>query len=327
MVEPGLSERHECAVMPSRGIRALVKAMTYEAEDVISVTLTRPDGSGLGAWQPGAHIDVAPGGGFLAQYSLCGPLEAPYWKIAILLDREGRGTSRFIHERLRPGSVIEVGLPRNTFPLLPAKRYQFVAGGIGITPFLAMIEAAGRSGTPWRLAYGGRAAARMGFVDLLSAYGEAVDLYPQDRAGLLPVSSIVDRAGADCALYCCGPEPLIEALQSELQRRGRPPAYVERFRAKADDARGGDGFHVVLARRGAKLWVPPDKSIVEVLEEAGISVPTSCRQGVCGACETRVVSGAIEHRDDLLSDREKEEGRTMLICVSRAKGDTITLDL
>jgi ferredoxin-NADP reductase len=316
------------AIVPGGRRRAFVRAMTFEAKGVLSVTLTAPDGGSPGAWQPGAHIDVLPGAGLVAQYSLCGPLAAPYWKIAVLLDRQGRGTSRFIHERLRPGSTIEIGGPRNNFPLLPAERYQFVAGGIGITPFLPMIEAAGRNARPWRLAYGGRSAAGMGFLDALAGHGDAVALYPQDSVGLLPVAKIVGQLEEDCAIYCCGPEPLIEALQSELQRQGKALAYVERFGAKRMELpSGGGGFHVVLARSGRKIWVPPDKSIVEALAEAGISVPTSCRQGVCGSCETGVLAGGIDHRDDLLSEKEKKEGRTMLVCVSRALGDVITLDL
>lgn len=321
------AESGNAATEQGRRLRALVKAVTFEATDVLSLILTGLDGGALGAWRPGAHIDVSPGAGLVAQYSLCGPLAAPYWKIAVLLDRGGRGTSRLIHDRLRPGAVIEVGAPRNNFPLLPAERYQFIAGGIGITPFLSMIEAAECDRRPWRLAYGGRSADRMACASTLSAYGDAVTLYPQDSAGLLPVAAIVAGLEEDCAIYCCGPEPLIEAVQSELRRQGRPPAYVERFSAKAREPSGGDGFHVILARHGGKIWVPPGKSIVEALAEVGIAIPTSCRQGVCGACETRVLSGEIDHRDDLLSDGEKKEGRTMLVCVSRACGDAITLDL
>lgn len=306
----------------------LVRAMTWEAQDVLSVTLADPDGGALPSWQPGAHVDVAIPGIGTAQYSLCGPLGQPgCWRIGVLNRRDGKGVSRYIHARLRPGDRVEVSAPRNLFPLVPAPAYLFIAGGIGITPLLPMIEEAAAAGRPWQLAYGGRSRATMGFLPGLRAYGEAVRLFAADRCGPIPVQEVLASSPA-AAVYCCGPEPLIAAVQDACAAAGRPPPHIERFEAPAAAARSTNRpFTIVLANSGVTLDVPADQSIADVLDAHCVFVPTSCRQGVCGSCETRVLSGAIEHRDGLLGEDERRRGETMMVCVSRACDETLTLDL
>lgn len=304
-----------------------VRSLTWEAADVLSVTLVDPAGAPLPAWQPGAHIDFTPESGLTAQYSLCGQTDAPEWRVAVLLQREGKGVSRHIHERLRPGDTVRVSEPRNHFALTEAPSYLFIAGGIGITPFLPMIDEVTRQGKPWRLAYGGRKRESLAFAGTLQSRGTAVQLYPQDETGRIPLEALLGSVEEGCAVYCCGPESLIAAAEDWLRSYSKPAPHVERFNPKPRDDSNTKPFQVVLERSKKTFDVPADKSIADVLDKHNIFVPTSCREGTCGSCETRVLCGAIEHRDSLLSEQERQRQNTMMICVSRAVGDSITLDL
>ena len=307
----------------------LVRTMAWEADDVLSLTLAAPDGQDLPRWEPGAHIDLlAPGGG-AAQYSLCGAVDAPTWRIAVLLRPDGRGVSRYIHQQLRPGQLAHVRGPRNHFRLLPAARYLFIAGGIGITPILPMVAAAQRAGIQWRLAYGGRSRGSMSFIADLERQGPQVQLFPEDEVGRPPLQALLSGLEHDTLVYCCGPEPLIASVQSLAQGLALAPPVVERFAAAAAVRNDGEGgaFVVVLARSGLEYPVPADRSIAQVLLEHGVALSTSCLQGICGSCETRVLAGAIDHRDALLTQAERARQDTMMVCVSRAAGGRLTLDL
>jgi ferredoxin-NADP reductase len=305
-----------------------VRAMERVAEGVLSLTLEHPEDRELPSWSAGAHVDLVFEGIGTAQYSLCGPRGDRRWRVAVLNQPQGRGVSRHIHRALRPGDRVRVGLPRNHFSLEPAPAYLFIAGGIGITPIRAMIDAADSAGTPWRLAYGGRCRAAMAFVGELAARADRVRLFPQDEAGMLPVGALLAEAERGTAVYCCGPEGLIATVQAESERLGRAAPHFERFSAAPAVLRGENRpFTVVLARSGLTLEVGAGESIADVLDARGVFVPTSCREGVCGSCETRVCAGRIDHRDSLLSDAEKERGDTMMVCVSRACDDRLTLDL
>jgi ferredoxin-NADP reductase len=308
--------------------RLRVGSLTWEATDVLSLTLVDAAGGQLPPWRPGAHIDFAPAAGLVAQYSLCGTVGAREWRIAVLLQREGKGVSRWVHERLRPGEIIRASDPRNNFTLVSAPSYLFLAGGIGITPFLPMIDALRSKGCHWRLAYGGRRRESLAFADTLTAYGSAVQLYPQDETGHLPLDALLGSVEADCAVYCCGPESLIDAVERWLSAKGKPSPHVERFNAKPlEPGKETKRFQVVLAKSNVTLDIPADKSIADILDKYGVFVPTSCREGVCGSCETRVISGSIDHRDSLLSAEERARQDTMMVCISRAAGNLLTLDL
>lgn len=320
----------ECPVMDvgscnRRTVR--VRSMTREAQDVLSLELESLDGVPLPAWTPGAHIDFEPTPGAVAQYSLCGPGSAPMWTIAVLHRRHGKGVSRFVHERLRPGDTLRVGEPRNHFEMVDAPSYLFIAGGIGITPFLPMIEKLEALSKPWKLAYGGHRKDGMAFASLLSRDRSNVEIFASEESGRMPIARVLGAAGPQCAVYCCGPEPLIAEVEQWLQENGRRTPYVERFNPKMHSDQPRNGFSVTLARRGLTLDVPAGRSIAEVLDERNIFVPTSCREGVCGSCETRVLAGDIDHCDSLLTAQERADGKTMLICVSRAAGHSLTLDL
>ena len=318
--------------LPSVPTTLTVAARTLAADGVVSLTLRRPDGGTLPAWTPGAHIDVLLEGdadGLVRQYSLCGqPAERGSWQIAVLREPQGRGGSAYVHDHLREGSTVRVRGPRNNFPLRPATRHLFVAGGVGITPILPMVEAAEAAGADWSLLYGGRTRTSMAFLDRLAAHGERVLVRPQDEYGLLDLAAHLDVPKEGTLVHACGPEPLLRAVQEQCA--GWPPGTlgVERFApVAATESGAAAAFELELVRSGLTLTVPPDRSVLETVEEAGVTVDFSCREGTCGTCETDVLDGTPDHRDSLLTEDERAAGDTMLICVSRSCGPRLVLDL
>lgn len=313
-------------------VSLMVRRMTLEARGVVSVNLVRPDGGDLPEWTPGAHVDLVLKRDMVRSYSLCGSTrKRNEWEIAVLREPLGRGGSEYVHTVLRPGMRLASLMPRNDFPLLDADAYLFVAGGIGITPILPMIAKLHLDGSTWRLLYGGRARESMAFLDRLEGYGDRVAVQPEDEEGLLPVDAVVASAGDGSAVYCCGPEALIAAVEASCVRQGVAAPIVERFGRKQGfspcEEQCRDGFELALARSGIRVTVPRDKTIVEVLKDVGVWVPTSCAEGYCGTCETTVVSGIPDHRDDFLSEQQRASNITMMPCVSRAKSEELTLDL
>ena len=241
------------------------------------------------------------------------------------------GGSRAVHETLRPGDVVDVVGPRNNFALVDAQRYVFIAGGIGITPLLPMIETVAATGADWTLLYGGRTRASMAFArELEAAHSGSVQVRPQDEFGLLDLASVLDQPRPDTAVYCCGPEPLLVAVEAACAGWPKGTLHLERFAAKAVepvDPGAESDFEVVLAGEGRSITVPAGKSILEALEDNGVNPISSCREGICGTCETKVLEGLPDHRDSLLSEDEREANETMMICVGRALSDRIVLDL
>ncbi|GAA4623367.1 PDR/VanB family oxidoreductase [Actinoallomurus vinaceus] len=308
----------------------IVVGRDHAADGVVRLTLRRPDGGPLPAWEPGAHTDLLLADGLVRQYSLCGsPADRAVWRIAVLREPGGRGGSAYVHDRLVEGSRLRVRGPRNNFALRPADRYLFVAGGIGITPLLPMVAAAERAGARWRLLYGGRTRASMAFLDELAVHGDAVSVRPQDETGLLDLDAFLAEPDDRTLVYCCGPEPLLAAVE-ERCRAGWPPGAlrIERFQPKEETAPAGtSSFAVVLARSGRTLTVPPDRSVLDVVRSAGVEVLYSCTEGTCGTCETDVLEGEPDHRDSVLTDEERAGGETMMICVSRSCGPRLILDL
>lgn len=309
----------------------LVHRMTWEADGVLSVELTHPDGSPLPAWRPGAHIDVHTGG-HVRQYSLCSdPADTGHWRIGVLREPASRGGSAHVHSGLRPGQTLHVQGPRNHFELDTAPGvtgYLFIAGGIGITPLLAMAREAARTGTPWRLVHGGRTRASMAFAAELSALAElpsgSVEFVAQDESGHPDLDALLTGLDPGTQVYCCGPEPLLAAVEQR-----RPDARTERFTAPTAPPRDGEdtGFDVLCSRTGRTVEVGPGTSVLDALDSAGISVASSCRDGICGTCETKVLEGTPDHRDFLLTDGEREAGASMMLCVSRARTPRLVLDL
>ncbi|WP_430502899.1 PDR/VanB family oxidoreductase [Micromonospora trifolii] len=310
------------------GAELVVAGRERVAAEVVAIRLRRADGGDIPEWTPGAHIDLELGTGLARQYSLCGdPADRSVLRIAVQREPNGRGGSRLVHERLTVGATVRVSGPRNTFPLVAARRYLFVAGGIGITPIAPMVAAAEAAGADWRLVYGGRSRATMAFATTLrERYGDRVSLHPQDETGLLDLVGLLDRPGTGL-VYCCGPEALISAVEEHC--RGWPAGclHVERFTALGDTGAPETTIEVELALSGRTVTVPPGTPILQAVEEAGVPVLSSCREGTCGTCETPVLDGVPEHRDSLLTKQERAAGDTMMICVSRARTPRLVLEL
>lgn len=303
------------------------------ADDVVELTLADGQGRELAEWRPGAHIDLQLGDSLVRQYSLCSsPRERAEWRIAVLRDPAGRGGSQHVHEHLHEGAVVRVRGPRNHFPLVSAPRYEFIAGGIGITPILPMIESVKAAGAEWRLLYGGRRRDSMAYVDHLAEHGHPVTVCPQEEQGVLDLDSVLGPPRDDTAVYCCGPEPLLDAVEERCAATWPPGSlHVERFAAKtpADEppTDAPESFEVVCQRSGITVSVPAGTSIYDAVEEAGVDVMGSCMEGICGTCEAAVVEGTPDHRDSLLTNAQRETSDVMYICVSRSRSETLVLDL
>jgi ferredoxin-NADP reductase len=308
------------------GVR--VESIAEEADGVRSLVLVDAAGGELPAWEPGAHIDLIAGPDLIRQYSLCGdPADRRRWQIAVLLEPDGRGGSRWVHEALAAGDEVTVQGPRNNFPLVDSGSYLFIAGGIGITPLLPMVEALAARGSEWELLYGGRRESSMAFRARLATHGGRVVVSPEDEAGLLDLAGLLGEPREGAAIYCCGPEPLIEAVEAASAHWPGRSLNVERFHARPGALEGENhAFEVVLDSTGQTIQVGADESIVEALDAAGVDVPTSCREGTCGTCETEVLEGEVDHRDSFLGPAERDLG-TMMICCSRAKNKRLVLDL
>jgi ferredoxin-NADP reductase len=308
----------------------LVVEASIVAEDVVALTLARPDGEPLPAWTPGAHIDLLLGNDLVRQYSLCSmPGDPSRWRVGVLRAPDSRGGSVYVHDRLTTGATVRARGPRNHFALVAAPSYVFIAGGIGITPLLPMIAEVDARGADWTLHYGGRTAASMAFVEELAGYGERVHLIPEDTDGRPDLTAIVGSLPAGGLVYTCGPEGLLGAVEAACAALPPGSCHLERFSAKPQEVpAGGDtSFELVLNRSGLTLSVPADKSVFDVVREAGVSVLGSCLEGICGTCETEVVDGEVDHRDSVLSPDEQESNETMMICVSRCRSARLTLDL
>ncbi|GAA0456210.1 PDR/VanB family oxidoreductase [Streptomyces olivaceiscleroticus] len=305
----------------------LVVERAEEAEGVVRLRL---EGESLPGWEPGAHIDLVLPSGAVRQYSLCGdPADTGTYTVAIRLVEDGRGGSREVHEQLQEGTVVAVRGPRNRFRLAESHAYLFIAGGIGITPILPMLRQAEREGVPWRLLYGGRSRASMPFLaeieKLAGADGDRVTVVAEDEDGRPDPAAALADAPPHSAVYCCGPQPLMDAVAGLLP--DGLELHTEAFAPVAAGAgAAGGAFEVELRRTGRTVTVAEDRSILRALREQALpDLPYSCEQGFCGTCRQHVVEGDIDHRDELLTDAERDE--QMLICVSRCHGERLVLDL
>ncbi|MFE3648386.1 PDR/VanB family oxidoreductase [Streptomyces sp. NPDC059152] len=349
-------------------LRLRVAERTEVAEGVVALRL---EGERLPDWEPGAHLDLVLPSGTVRQYSLCGePADAlradgGSYTLAVRLIEDGRGGSREVHEALGVGMTVEVRGPRNRFPLEDCHAYLFIAGGIGITPILPMVRQAEAEGVPWRLLYAGRSRASMPFLEEVEklAGGEGgggvrrgggtpgvgagrLTVVAEDEDGRPDLAAALADAPPHAAVYCCGPEPLMNALADLLPDGPEGLAlYTERF-APAGGATGpgevhesGElhesgkvpaedvAFEVELRRTGRTVTVPAGTSVLRALRAQALpDLAYSCEEGFCGTCQQRVLAGEVEHRDELLTDAERED--SLLICVSRAKrGTGLVLDL
>ncbi|MET7400378.1 PDR/VanB family oxidoreductase [Dactylosporangium sp. NPDC005572] len=314
-------------------VRELVVAnRRWLTPNVVALDLIDPAGAELPHWEPGAHLELLIEPDLVRHYSLCGSGSGSgerVWTIAVQREPAGRGGSTWIHERLHTGYGIRVRGPRNHFTLINASRYIFVAGGIGITPLIPMVDAIDRTRRPWSLTYGGRSRTTMAFAEqLVERYGDHISLVPEDECGLIDLAAVLGHPEPATAVYCCGPEPLLSAVESICQAWPSGALHTERFTARPQPSPNQDReFNVVLHRSGRTVAVPAGQTILATLDSAGVYVISSCQEGICGTCETTVIDGEIEHRDAYLTDEERAAGDRMMICVSRAAGERLVLDL
>ena len=311
-----------------------VQAIVPIAQGVRQLTLAHPEGRALPGFDPGAHIDVHLPQGMVRAYSLisdAADAAAGRYELAIGLDANSRGGSRWVHTELSADARLEVSAPRNHFPLVDSEDpVLFIAGGIGVTPIRAMVRELQRRARPWQLVYAARSRTTAAFVDEFEACGDAVRLHFDDeRGGPLDVAAALAQAQAHTHIYCCGPAGLMERVKSLCADRDPARVHFEWFQApvRAASAEGPQAFTLKLAKRGLELQVPAQSSILDVLEAHDVIIPSVCKEGVCGTCECRILSGEADHRDVVLTDSERAANEVLMVCVSRAKGDHLVLDL
>ncbi|MFC9353400.1 PDR/VanB family oxidoreductase [Arthrobacter sp. NPDC057013] len=316
----------------------VVMGMRQESTGVMSLELAPPDGSTLPEWQPGAHVDVVLPSGLVRQYSLCSdPRNLRKYRLAVLRETDGRGGSEELHSGARLGTILTARGPRNHFKIEEgAAHYLLVAGGIGITPILAMARELMAAGKSTRLVYCGSSRQSMAFIDeLQDIMGDSLALYPRDERGRADLLTEIKNAPAGTAVYACGPERLLADLQDiTAATLGADAFHAELFAAATPSARteaaaeteADAPFEIELRQSGCTLTVPPEKSILDVVLEVNPSFMSSCEEGFCGTCETKVLEGEVEHRDTILSEKERAKNDTMFICVSRSKCPKLVLD-
>lgn len=315
---------------PGQTFRIEVESILPAADGVIELVLVDPGRALLPGWEPGAHLDLHLPGGMTRQYSLVSaPSDRGQYRVAVLREPGGRGGSEYIHTELRPGAILRCAGPRNNFSFRPAPAYRFVAGGIGITPLLQMIEQAEAARTAWHLVYFGRTASSMAWAgELRARYPDRVEVHPDDVYGPPDLSRALAGVRDGELVYACGPNGMLEAIARELGDAAASVLHIERFTPADHEAltRDRQAFDVYLDRSGIELHVPADKSILEVMEELGLPVISSCREGTCGTCETEILSGSADHRDSILTDEEKAADESMMICCSRGRGTRLVID-
>ncbi|GAA3882207.1 PDR/VanB family oxidoreductase [Leifsonia kafniensis] len=305
-----------------------VTALIWESPEVLSVHLRSLDGSDLPQWDPGAHIDITFENDMQRQYSLTGdPADSSSWRLTVAHSTGSRGASRHVHTELRPGAIVRASAPRNNFSLIDAPGYVLIGGGIGVTPLLTFARTLQQRGADWRLDLATRGPEHVPLRRDLEQFGDRVHIYAANRGQRLSLAEIIDQAPAGYALYCCGPERMLDEFD-ELCAAREISAHRERFAAQELSAPIRSGaFTVTCARSGREIVVEPEVSVLTALESAGLPVTSSCLEGVCGTCEVAVLAGIVDHRDSILTADERDANDTMMTCVSRALSDNLELDL
>lgn len=320
------------------GFTALVRTLRHEAPGIMSIELIPPRGERFPAFQPGAHIDLHLASGLLRSYSLLNPCgETDRYVVGVQIDKKGRGGSRFIHENFRVGMSVQLSAPRNLFALDESAAHSvLIAGGIGVTPILCMYRRLIELGRPVQMLYCARSADHAAFIDELRAMSEAsptgakldVHFDAENDGRPVDLKAYLASVPADAHVYCCGPAPMLDAFDAACESVGIANRHIERFAAvvQAEPA-ASHGYSVELARSRKAVEVAPGRSLLDSLLEAGVNVDHSCMEGICGSCETRVLSGCPDHRDSVLSASERASNQVMMVCVSGCKGEKLVLDL
>ena len=314
-------------------LRLQLRAIRLLAERTHGFELAHPEGAPLPAVAAGAHIDVHLPDGLLRSYSLAGdPHDRTHWLLGVLRDQHSRGGSRAMHESLRVGDVLTVSAPRNAFALAPGARHSLLlAGGIGITPLKAMAHALAAQGASFELHHCARSPRHAAFAAELAATVPAGHLHQHFDGGNpaqgLDIAALLASPAPGTHLYYCGPAGFMQACADASRHWPAGSVHFEHFQppAPTTPAAAEGSFDVLLSRRGIRVRVQPEQTIVRAIEQAGLRVPTSCLSGLCGACKTDYLEGDVEHHDYILSDEEHQH--CMTLCVSRARSPLLVLDL
>lgn len=320
----GTPATQSAAATPVPKIRMRVVETRTLAKGVKGITLVPVDGGNIDVWHPGSHVTLYLPTGLERQYSLCSdPADRDHIDIAVLERKGSQGASSWIHKNIKTGTELDVSPPRNHFELEPAPRYLFVAGGIGITPIKAMIESLPPK-REWELFYFGRSRTTMAFADELERdFGPRVHILASDEVqGDTDIATLIPDQTVE--VYSCGPESLMSAVAALVDP---DHMHLERFVAIERPATQARPVTLTLRKSKKTISVPADESLLDAMERNGVPILGSCRNGLCGTCEVRVVSGDVDHRDSIMNDDEKDELRIMYPCVSRAKTPELTLDI
>lgn len=312
-------------------LKVRIERRDNEAEGICSYELVSVDGAPLPAFSAGAHIDVHIAPGLVRQYSLCNsPSERHRYVIGVLRDPASRGGSQAMHEQIRAGAALTISAPRNHFPLVDAPRSVLLAGGIGITPLLSMAETLSAQGAQFELHYCTRSPERTAFRDrILSAPYAPQVRFHHDSVKPLDLPALLAGLPRDTHIYFCGPAGFINHVQATAALVNWPESqlHLEYFGAAPVESDGDLPFEVKLKSSGKCYTIPPGRTVLRVLSDAGVFVPASCEQGVCGTCLTRVLDGVPDHRDLYLTESEQAANDLFAPCCSRSRSATLLLDL
>ncbi|CAN5672949.1 PDR/VanB family oxidoreductase [soil metagenome] len=318
--------------MSTTTLQALVKSMRHEADGVVSVELVPAAGAVFPPFTAGSHVDLHLANGLVRSYSLLNDQrESGRYVVGVLNDRTSRGGSRYMHTQLRPGMVVPISAPRNNFKLHEdAPTTHLVAGGIGVTPLLSMARRLKELGKPVEMLFCARSQAEAAFIPELKELGIPVTWHFDKDAGSPPdLKGYLADKPHEAFFYSCGPAPMLDAFERICKELGHPNAHIERFSAVAvaPSVEAHSTYEVELRRSGKTIKVSADKSLLASILEADVDCAYSCEEGICGACETKVLEGIPDHRDQVLSDAEHASNKTMMVCVSGCKSDRLVLDL
>lgn len=330
----GVIRKMKPPLEPDRDIALTVvgREVVAHDQDVVALTMAAADGQQLPRWHPGAHLEIALPSGRLRQYSLCGePADTGSYRIAVRRIVDGGGGSIEVHDGLPIGATVTTHGPRNAFPLTipgygsPTQRFRFIAGGIGITPILPIPALAERLGVDWSMVYAGRSVDSLPFIDEVSRFGDRIEVRTDDVSGVPTAEDLLGDCTDGTTVYACGPAPMLTAARASLARRDDVELHFERF--AAPPVADGREFTVEIASTGQEVVVAADETLLTALRRSNVPASYSCQQGFCGTCRTRIVAGAVDHRDTLLTAPERAGGM-MLVCISRgANGERLILDL
>lgn len=321
--------------MSTPTIKALVNCMRREAEGIVSVEF-RPAAvdAAFPPFEAGSHIDLHLPNGLVRSYSLLNPAtDGGSYVVGVLNDKKSRGGSHYVHAQLRVGQVLDISGPRNNFALDEnSPKSVLIAGGIGVTPIFCMLQRLVALDRPVELVYCARNRQEAAFIEAIEALGSKVQTtwhFDDERGSPPDLAQLLRGRGAHSHYYCCGPAPMLSAFERACAQLDYPHVHMERFAAVPDSPGEQSGFEVICQRSGKTVEVPAGKSILDALVDAGLAPDHSCKEGVCGACETAVLGfeGELTHCDGVLNATERQAGKTMMICVSRCTGRRLVLDV